>query len=142
MAYPFRVILSPVDFDENSLAALNLARQMAMDHSAIIHVLHVVPSVLAPDEASAAYTSREHEIEARLQQIARERLTGLQHQIHAPVGDTAKIIVQMAQDLHADLVVIATHGRTGLQHLFLGSVAERVVRESPCPVLTMRPAAP
>jgi nucleotide-binding universal stress UspA family protein len=141
MAYPFRVILSPLDFDENSLAALDLARQLAVDHPATIHLLHVVPSVLAPEEASAAYSSREEEIGERLKQIARERFAGLDCQIHALVGDTAKTIVHAAHDLNADLIVIATHGRTGLQHLFLGSVADRVVRESPCPVLTIRPPA-
>jgi nucleotide-binding universal stress UspA family protein len=53
-------------------------------------------------------------------------------------GDPANAIVQAAQDLGVDLIVMATHGRTGLQHVFLGSVAEKVIRHAPCPVLAIR----
>lgn len=53
-------------------------------------------------------------------------------------GNAAHEIIAAAADLKTDLIVMATHGRTGVPHLFLGSVAERVVREAPCPVLTVR----
>ncbi len=139
MSYPFRTILSPVDFDENSLTALEVAKQMALDHDGTVHLLHVVASVLSPEDADDAYRSQEENVRARLAQIAEQRLAGIRHEIHARAGDTAKTVAQTAAELKADVVVIATHGRTGLTHLFLGSVAEHVVRESHCPVLTVRP---
>ena len=136
----FKKILCPIDFDENSIAALDAARDLAVDPGATVFVLHVVRLVLAgfPKEIRPSQLS-EQAAQARLQDIAREHLEGKVHyELFARTGDPASVILQSAEEFKVDSVVMATHGRMGLGHLFLGSVAERVVRESPRPVLTMR----
>jgi len=76
---------------------------------------------------------------AKLERIARDRLEGkVRYELHVVSGTPDDDVVRMAHDLEVDLVVMATHGRKGLSHLILGSVAERVMREADCPVLTMR----
>ncbi len=141
MALPFRRILSPVEFDDNSLAALDVAANLARQTAATVFVLHVVPLVVLPGEVPAEielYRSQEDEAKEKLQEIAGTRLKGVAHQILTRVGDPSRVIVQAAEGLGADVIVMATHGRRGLSRVLLGSVAERVVRDSPCPVLTVR----
>lgn len=139
MRYPFLTILSPVDFDENSFAALDAARDIAASHGSTIHVLHVVPSVLSPKDASAAYGAQEEVVRAKLRELAAQRLAGVRHVVHSRAGDTDESICNLADEIGADLIVIATHGRTGFPHFLLGSVAEKVVRGARCPVLSLRP---
>jgi nucleotide-binding universal stress UspA family protein/CBS domain-containing protein len=142
VSFPFRSILLPVDFDDSSKPALDLARQIAGTSDATLHLLHVIAIVLAPGEPATLVVAREDEIKAALEKLARQELGGLRYQTHTRTGDTARAVVETARDLRTDLIVMPTHGRRGLPHFFLGSVAERVVREAPCPVLTVRPAAP
>lgn len=141
VSFPFRSILVPLDFDDSSKAALELAKQLAPTGDATLHLLHVIAIVLAPGEPATMFVAREDEVKAALEKIAREQLGIAKYQIHTRTGDTARGIVEAARELHTDLIVMPTHGRRGLPHFFLGSVAERVVREAPCPVLTMRPTA-
>ena len=148
MTHFFRRILSPVDFHENSLAALEYAAQFARQYDATIYLLHVVPTdelhlhreVYRPEEGGGAdVVWAEKVAKEKLGEIARERLQGgIRHEIRTCVGDAAKSILETAEKVGADLIVMATHGRTGISHFFLGSVAEHVVRASPCPVLTIR----
>ncbi len=143
MALPFRRILSPVEFDENSQAALDVAANLARQTAATVFLLHVVPLVISPGEVPAEieiYRSQEEEAKEKLQDIASTRLKGVAHQILTRIGDPSRVIVQAAEGLGADVIVIATHGRRGLSRVLLGSVAERVVRDSPCPVLSVRRA--
>jgi universal stress protein A len=141
VSFPFRSILVPLDFDDSSKAALELAKQLAATADATLHLLHVIAIVLAPGEPATIFVAREDEVKAALEKIAKEQLGVVKHQIHTRTGDTPRGIVQAAGELHTDLIVMPTHGRRGLPHFFLGSVAERVVREAPCPVLTVRPSA-
>jgi nucleotide-binding universal stress UspA family protein len=81
----------------------------------------------------------ERAAKVRLERIARDMLEGkVPYQVHVISGTPDDDVVRMAHELSADLVVMATHGRKGLRHFILGSVAERVMREAECPVLTMR----
>ncbi len=111
-----------------------------------LDLLHVVPNPYVSDP-SGLYTSLPQNFLDDLEQDARTRL----NEVLAPderkafaaqsivtVGDPLFAIVEYARTEHVDLIVMGTHGRTGLSHLFLGSVAERVVRAAPCPVLTVR----
>ena len=141
MAYPFKAILSPIEFDENSLAALSAAKQLGLTYNATVYVLHVVPIILVPGEGYIVYSLEEQEQKARkaVTDITDEHLGGVKHEIITKIGDIALSVLQVAEEIHADLIVMATHGRTGLGHFLLGSVAEKVVREAPCPVLTVRP---
>jgi nucleotide-binding universal stress UspA family protein len=129
-----------VDFDEGAASALNLARQLATTVDATIHLMHVIPIVLAPSEAAHIMIVREDEVKAALEKMAREQLAGSRHQVHTRTGDVARNIGGAARELNADLIIMPTHGRRGLPRLALGSVAERVIRDAPCPVLTVRPS--
>jgi universal stress protein A len=141
VSFPFHSILVPVDFDESAKTALDLAQQLAATSDATLHLMHVIAILLAPGEAASVIVTRDDEVKAALEKIAKEQLSGTRHQVLTRTGDTARGIVDAAHDLRADLIVMPTHGRRGLPRFFLGSVAERVVREAPCPVLTVRPSA-
>jgi nucleotide-binding universal stress UspA family protein len=144
MGYPYKIILCPVDFDDNSMAALAQARRLAIDMGATIHLLHVLPILpmladhgvnVGSDEAA------EKQAQSQLKDLVRRRLTRTPAEIHthiAFVSEVPKAILAFARDLNADLIVMATHGRTGVKHLFFGSVTEAVVRNAVCPVLTLR----
>ena len=128
-------ILVPVDGSAPSLAALEHAVVLAEDYDASIEVLHVVP----PDDILSAVDRNEAEraIEAALEHVER----GLLHHVTRRTisGDPQREILEAARG--ADLVVMGTHGRIGRLHAILGSTAEGVVRNAPCPVLTVRDAS-
>jgi universal stress protein A len=143
-------ILVPIDFEPTSLAALDYASTLATRFGATITLVHVFDDVFA----AAAYTP---DVYAPLPPDVRERVIGELHdklaallpaiggQAHCAnviVGAAADGIVEHAREQGIDLIVMGTHGRRGLSHALLGSVAERVLRTAPCPVLTVRhPAA-
>ncbi len=135
----FQRILCPVDFDDNSTEALRLARRLALRDEGKLYVLHVVPPT-DPLVVSAPLVAQQRESDARtgLKRTSENELKGVEHETLLRHGHPAEEVVKAAQELKADLVVMATHGRRGLSHLVLGSVAEKVVRESTAPVLTVR----
>ena len=142
-------ILCPVDFSEGSDRALAQAIEFARALQADIHLLHVFQMPTYPAPMGAAYgadaaTLLDHtrQIRNRLQ----ERLSdlkdgtaaeGVEITTHLAEGRHYSVIVESAKKLGADLIVMGTHGRSGLSHLVLGSVAERVVRLAESPVLTV-----
>jgi nucleotide-binding universal stress UspA family protein/CBS domain-containing protein len=138
MAYPFHDILCPIQFDSNSLAALEMGKRMAADYRATIHLLHVVSTTAEAVRLHALHDATT-EARKRLKGLTAEHLEGIRYQILVKHGDPAKIVCETARDLGADLIVMASHGRSGLARLFVGSVATRVLREAPCPVLALRP---
>ncbi|MGA9725226.1 MAG: universal stress protein, partial [Candidatus Binatus sp.] len=83
----------------------------------------------------------ESECRERLEAIAGKKLTGVRHEVFVACGNAAPEILNLAAERKVDLIVMGTHGRTGVKRFLLGSVAERVVRESPIPVLTVHPKA-
>jgi len=137
----FSNILCPVDFDQNSLAAVPYAAELAREHNAalyLLHVIHLHPAV------EPGFSSGEAEATARtkLEKIGHQKLkVGTRYELLVIAGDPADEVLQAATRLGIDLIVMATHGRKGLRRLVLGSVAERVVREAQCPVLTVKPKA-
>jgi nucleotide-binding universal stress UspA family protein len=139
----FKKILCPIDSADNLTGSLELACDVAEGADTTICLLHVIPvvPVLAPGVSPLPIS--ESEARAKLEKIAREHLAGrLRYEIHTKIdGDPAKAILKTADELNVDSIVMATHGRRGLGRLILGSVAERVVRESHRPVLTVRPTA-
>jgi universal stress protein A len=135
----FKKILCPVDFDQNSLRALRLASDLAQENEAILYVLHVVamppgPEVVLPFGRMEAATKTKLE-----EMIRRKAVISARYEIRILMGDPGVEILQAAKRLNVKLIVMATHGRKGLRRLILGSVAEQVVREAPCPVLTVNP---
>jgi universal stress protein A len=147
MAYPYRSILNPIQFDDPSLLALGLAKLVAADHGATLHLLHVVAKLRAigePEVSEDEHSPAEEQARAKLQEIAAQHLAGVQHKIQTASASEralAKAVVRVATEVDADLIVLKTHGRKGLSHLILGCVAEEVLRTAPCPVLTLTPAA-
>ena len=142
LARLYRNILCPVDFDANSPVALEFAGRVAQESGGRIFLLHVVPWAVAtaPIDASEVLAELKQSATVRLRRLAEETLDA-----RVPVevvvtvaGDAGAEIVRTAKEWKADIIVMATHGRKGLSHLILGSSAERVVREAPCPVLTLR----
>lgn len=137
--------LVPVDFSESSDHALDYAISLALRLQSRLTLLHVVqPLIVGGADMGAglpeAYV-RQVEEEARQSMqncLDRVNAAGLKGEGMVVHGVPWHEIVNMATDRHNDLIVMGTHGRTGLKHIFLGSVAEKVVRLAPCPVLTVR----
>ncbi len=144
-------ILVPVDFSKASLHALDYARAFAKPFRADLLVVHVVEPIYyaTPVDMYAASPNVAMLIEEqrRMATAHLERLSadlskkGQGHRTVLKSGAPAQVIVDTARSTKADLIIMATHGRTGLAHVFLGSVAERVVRTAACPVLTVRAPA-
>jgi nucleotide-binding universal stress UspA family protein len=144
----FRRILVPHDFSDHATDALRTALELARERRGRVIVLHAI----VPFEPIAAIPPGEMAMlipPAELIAEARKRLEALVQKLaagpHAPrtdcrvvIGDPYQCILEAARD--ADSIVMATAGRTGLAHLLIGSVAEKVVRHAPVPVLTIRPA--
>ncbi len=136
----FNRILCPVDFDGRSRAAIETACEAARGPQPVIYLLHVV--AVAPALAGVPlepYLVTRHDVEMELQQmIPSSAPEQVRFEVLARKGDAAKEILRAIAELGVDSVVMATHGRTGVGRLLLGSVAGKVVRQSPCPVLTVR----
>lgn len=141
-------ILVPTDFSATADAALDYGKDLAAAVGASLHVLHVLEDAYmggsfagelyvpeSPTLRAAMVKEAESLLEHRVSPADRERLRARTAVI---VGRSFKAIVDYADEHGIDLVVIGTHGRTGMAHLLLGSVAERIVRTAPCPVLTVR----
>jgi universal stress protein A len=138
----FKKILCPIDFDDASIASLRYARDLARDNDATLYLMHVVFVPVAssgfPLEPYPVISEEPSRVE--LQKVAHEQLEGnVRYELVIRTGKPADMINQVAQEMDVDLVVMATHGKTGVSRFFLGSVAEHVVRRSTRPVLTVRP---
>jgi len=141
----FDKILCAVDFDESSAAVLHFAREIAQQNGATLCALHVAPLPLNATEFAPIpmdpYPVWEKTARAELEKLAAAQLEGrgVAYKIETRSGEAADGILMQAQEMDADLIVLATHGRKGLSHFLIGSVAERVIRRSPRPVLVVRP---
>ena len=142
-----RTILAPTDFSKHAESAVRYACSLAEKFGAGLQLLHVLNDYvpMGPDPMLAAvlppdyYRESErasHEALKTLIQPTWGRPASVETAVRWGVPDA--VIVDHAAANAVDLIVIATHGRTGLSHVLLGSVAERIVREAPCPVLTIR----
>ena len=140
-------ILVATDFGEASDAALSYGRDLARTYGATLHAVHVAENVLAryADDGTLALLPQ---LQNDIDEAARKRMVRLvtdedRTMLHAKpvvlsaVG-TAEAIVEYAKKYNVDVIVMGTHGRGAFAHLLMGSVAERVVRTAPCPVLTVR----
>ena len=142
-------ILVPTDFSDLSLAGMEYVATLGVLHDAKIYVLHVVPdNILAPPFPNVDMNSetimRDTVEKAReeLQHFISEHLKNLGKVTQAVRrGEPAKEIIRFAEEEDIGLIVMATHGRTGVAHVLMGSVAEKVVRHSTIPVLTVKPVS-
>ena len=146
-----KTILLPIDGSECSGKALAYALAFAQQFRARVVALHVVdqwwvdqtrhsfgevrPNVL--QEAQARHEEEARGIVAAVADAGSK--LGVAVETRIVTGTPAEQIVRLAKELPVDLLIMGTHGRTGISHVFLGSVAEKIVRRAPCPVLTVRP---
>jgi nucleotide-binding universal stress UspA family protein len=146
----FKRVLVPTDFSPPAIAALRYAAKVIDPRSTEVLVLFVVePIVYAPAgyayavaDLGAVLAEQQRAGRAQLERLGRQWRTQI-HKLRTILmtGSPATAIVSAAKKLKADAIIMSTHGHTGLKHLFLGSVAERVVRTARCPVLTVRGSA-
>ncbi|WP_419656130.1 universal stress protein [Desulfosarcina variabilis str. Montpellier] len=145
-------ILCPVDFSDPSRAAVEHAVDLAKHFSAQILLFHSVSEIDHPPSPSytltPALTDQMMQITMQMTENANNAIKelietdipdGISVDQHVDVGDPSTSIVQAAKEEDADLIVMSTHGRSGIKGLFFGSVAEKVVRSAECPVLTIKP---
>ena len=137
---PKQTVVVPIDFSESTPEALETAAQCAFGNENV-HVLHVAtgadfaPSFAALDADAVA--ARKQAAENRIQELVQEnKLVGAHVAVLA--GDPGQQIVEYAEQVGADLIVIPSHGYSGIQRLMLGSTTERVVRHASCPVYVLR----
>jgi universal stress protein A len=142
----YNKIMCAFEFDGNSTAALLLSGTLAKENNATLYILHIARVPTQDMDVPLPFDSHprwETEARSKLEPIVRSILHADVHcviDIRSGVPDLD--IVRAARELAVDLIVMVTHGRTGLEHLILGSVTEHVIREAPCPVLVLHHTAP
>jgi universal stress protein A len=135
----FDKILCPVDFDQNSVRALRVAAELAQERKSTLCLLHVVGVPPGP-EVALPFGQMEIVARTKLARLAQRWIhRKTRYELDVTMGDPGGEVLRVAKRKRVNLIVMATHGRKGLRRLILGSVAERVVREAPCLVLTLRP---
>ncbi len=138
-----RLILCPTDFSDNSTVALRVARDLARQNQAALVVLHVADS-LGPEGLGIVEAETRLQPEGHVEDLRRAlhdmlpREPGLEVRYLLREGEPAAAIEQVVREQGCDLVVLGTHGRTGLDHLLMGSIAEKIIRHCPCPVLVVK----
>ena len=162
MSLGFQKILCPVDLSGFSLQALELAVKMAANEGATLYLLHVIdnpydelymasitqadPALLElyktePYKRAEVIEATKNHCAVLLKQFSHDLVTSVAQQVSYLVetGNPFETIMDVAESYKVDLIVLATHGRTGIKRLVIGNVAEKVVRHAPCPVLTVKP---
>lgn len=142
---PIQTILHPTDFSPQSAYAFRLACSLARDYGARLILAHVhLPAAPYFAEGVPIALDPAAEREALREQLGRlhpdDPLIAVDHRLLE--GDPAAEIVTLAREVGCDLIVMGTHGRTGIGRLLMGSVAESILRKAPCPVLTVKGSVP
>lgn len=141
-------ICCPIDFSDASHAAMEVAADLARRNGASLVLLHAypIPGYTFPDGSVVASPRMMQELADQAEKHLDEWRAEAEKLVGAPrvetekaIGEPAAEILSFAKSSGQDLLVLGTHGRTGLEHALMGSVAERVVRKANCPVLTVRP---
>jgi nucleotide-binding universal stress UspA family protein len=142
----FNKILVPVDFSAHSVRAVHYAAELSKTYTAPVTLLHAYQTLnyalpegyvfYSPEQLAELSRALDEQM-AQTRAIA-ERAGALDVDTKMLMGSAHAEILRVAEEEKFDLIVMGTHGRTGLGHAFMGSVAERVVRQAPCPVLTVR----
>ena len=140
---PRKTIVVPIDFSDDSFTALETAQEL-VDDPQHLHLVHVLP-IITPNDPGVIWEMIDdqsravHAEEALRNKLANRGMENLQ--IIIRFGDPGHQIVDYAQEIHADLIVLSSHGQTGLTRLLMGSVAEKTVRLARCPVLVLKKGA-
>ncbi len=144
---PFNKILAPLDFSAQSAGVIRVAADLSKHYQAPLTLVYVYqPFVYMLPEGALAYTATQLtdmfvEFERNLAASKHEAEAAGAYRVETRVlqGAPASEIIEFARTYRCDLIVMGTHGRTGIKHALIGSIAEKVVRTAPCPVLTVRP---
>ena len=143
-----RTILVPLDFSDNASAILEWAAHLAKAHDSKLVLFHAYHLPVEFQQLEGAYLPPDFwaNVKAEAQQSlsryeAELRTSGLSVESVVREGYAATAIVDEAAEQSVDLIVIGTHGLSGIKHMLLGSIAERVVQKAPCPVLTVKPCS-
>jgi nucleotide-binding universal stress UspA family protein len=144
-----KTVLVPTDFSEASGSALTYGKAMAGAFGASLHLVHVMEDLMAHAWAAEVYVASMPQLRDEIEKESRQRLATIftdeerrQYRVVTALlaGNPFLEIIRYAKAHDVDLIVMGTHGRGAIAHMLLGSVAEKVVRKSPCPVLTVREA--
>ncbi len=141
-------ILCPIDFSENSLEALRYAAHTALKENATVYMIHIVDSrvydyggpiyePIMPDMKPVIDQASKDQLRDKLLEKVPKEIKGRVETV-VSFGVPFVEIIKAARDFDIDLIIMGTHGRSGISHMLIGSVAEKVVRKAPCPVLTVR----
>jgi len=137
-------VLAPVDFSEHAQLGLAHARELARAYDASLDIIHVVedavfPSVYGIDPITPYMPDVQKRATDALERLSNDVVSGVvPTQLHVVGGYAARDIIDFASDNDTDLIVMATHGRAGLERFLIGSVAEKVIRSASCPVFTVK----
>ncbi|NOX65544.1 MAG: universal stress protein [Chlorobi bacterium] len=139
-------ILVPIDFSDYSKKALQYTVKFANSFNAELFLIYVIEPIIYPADLSMGQivippseVNMDEKAKSELEELAKTEIgDSLQYNIMVKTGKPFQEIIETAAEVDADLIIIATHGHTGVEHLLFGSTAEKVVRKAPCPVLTLR----
>jgi nucleotide-binding universal stress UspA family protein len=144
-AVAIKNILFATDFSEVSEAALPYVKALSLRYGSTVHVAHVLPeatfmrpSPIDPALFGSIYEQAHSDVQEKIQSLS-DRLRGFPHQTYIRHGKVCEVLSEIIRNQEIDLLVVGTHGRTGLGKLVMGSVAEEIFRQSACPVLTIGP---
>lgn len=146
MELTIKKILVPIDFSDYSKSALRYSVNFAKSFNASITLIYVVEPIIYPPDFSMGQiaiptinTEWDERAKEELDKLAKTEIPAeLQVKTMIKTGKPFVEIIETAKEENADLIIIATHGHTGVEHILFGSTAEKVVRKAPCPVLTLR----
>jgi nucleotide-binding universal stress UspA family protein len=135
-----KTILVPTDFSQSSQQAVEMASLIARGQQAKLVFVHVLDLPVTYSESPLVYTFAAEEVAAAERDLAEivPSEPGIACERKLLKGETASSILDAAEEVHADLIVVGTHGRTGALHILLGSVAEKVLRHARCPVMAVK----
>ncbi|MDO8431229.1 MAG: universal stress protein [Candidatus Binatus sp.] len=146
MIQEIRKILAPIDFSDFSMDTLRGAMELAQDVNAELHIVHIVAphfALLEKSREQVRETLMLDESEQELSRIKKEQFANSPKVIiYAEIGPPVPKLAAYAKEHQIDLIMLATHGRTGPQHIMIGSVAEKLARLAPCSVLVFRRRTP
>ena len=144
MQFQIKRILVPMDFSEHSQKALRYALAFAAQFVAEVTLVHIVEQMVYPGDwmypplaVTDFATEKREQVLARLRAL--DHGSGVKTQHVVRLGRAWQEVIEIAREMKSDMIILATHGYTGLKHVLLGSVAEKIVRHAPCPVLSVRP---
>jgi len=139
-------ILVPIDFSDYSKKALQYTVKFAKSFNSELYLIYVIEPMIYPADLSMGQmvippteVNLDEKAKTELEELAKTEIgDSLAYNIIVKTGKPFQEIIETAAEVDADLIIIATHGHTGVEHLLFGSTAEKVVRKAPCPVLTLR----